>query len=103
MIPLTAVPQQDPFAHEVPSLGAFSDPASVFVPAHAPVASGAREYVPAPVPAPSRVNTPVYDEMVAEWSAFGRYWPGADDHAVAGLFGHGPYPAAPFGSWEGGR
>ncbi|WP_405497540.1 hypothetical protein [Streptomyces sp. NBC_00096] len=38
-------------------------------------------YVPAPVPAPATVSTPVYDEMVAEWAAFGRHWPGADWYA----------------------
>ncbi|MCB5164583.1 hypothetical protein LG634_07010 [Streptomyces bambusae] len=66
--------------------------AAPFVPTPAPMPR-----VPAPAPAASRISTPVYDEVVAEWAAFGRYWPGADWFADVELPGHvyAPHPPAP--------
>lgn len=33
----------------------------------------------APVPVRPAVSTPLYEEMVAEWAAFGRHYPGAEE------------------------
>ncbi|MCX4781790.1 hypothetical protein [Streptomyces sp. NBC_01264] len=41
-------------------------------------------HLPEPVPAQPAVATPLYEGLVAEWAAFGRHYPGADEDAASG-------------------
>ncbi|MCY0932487.1 hypothetical protein OTB20_41415 [Streptomyces sp. H27-H1] len=86
MLPITVVPQPTAYG-----LAGLAPAYQGYATSHA-TASAPPRYVPAPVPAPTTVSTPVYEEMVAEWAAFGRYWPGADQYADAAVPAAGPYP-----------
>ncbi|MGP3690541.1 hypothetical protein ACTVZO_38600 [Streptomyces sp. IBSNAI002] len=56
-------------------------------PAPAPAPVSAPVSTPVSTPASAPVSTPVYEALVAEWEAFGRHYPGADEnHATEVLF-----------------
>ncbi|MEV7420892.1 hypothetical protein [Streptomyces sp. NPDC089919] len=106
MYPITVVPEQDSFTYPEPAHPEPAHPEPVHersaygtapaggyagapVLTAVPAPSGAQAYVAVPArPAVSTVNTPVYDELMADWMAAGRYWPGADRHPDWAAFGY---------------